>query len=198
MAAKRLCSAMSAGAILLATASGVEAASPVAQVRVALQQNGVVASDLAASAQGEVRRLFSLIDVDVVWVDDPAGDTRGVRVVKLTTWEPADSRIATTALGVTYTGEHGTRRAYVLWSRVQRVAMKAAVRLDVVLAVAIAHELGHLLLPNGSHGKHGVMRASWDENDLRRAAVGRLHFSRDSAVLIAQGLKQGTAIADGR
>jgi hypothetical protein len=196
MATKRLCSVISAGAVLLATAGEV-AASPVAQVRVALQQNDVVPSDLAASAQVEVRRLFSLIGVDVVWVNE-LNDTRGVRVVKVTTWEPADSRIASSALGVTYTGEHGTRRAYVLWSRVQRVAMKAAVRLDVMLAVAIAHELGHLLLSNGSHGKHGVMRASWDANDLRHAAVGQLHFSRDSAVSIAQGLKQGTAIAGRR
>lgn len=179
-------------ALFAPAAAGAQLA--VGQVRV-LVQNDLAPAQLMELAQAEVKRLFALIDLDVVWETEPLEGMRGVRVVKITNWEPADRRISNDALGVTYTGEHGSRRAYVIWSRVQRRATRSAVGVDSMLAIAIAHEVGHMLLPPGSHGKHGIMRETWDANDLRRAAVGLLHFSPESAVRIAQGLKPGAPIA---
>jgi hypothetical protein len=56
------------------------------------------------------------------------------------------------------------------------------------LAVAIAHELGHMLLPDGRHAKHGLMTAPWDSSHFRSAAAGLLLFSPESARLIQQAL----------
>ena len=42
-----------------------------------------------------------------------------------------------------------------------------------------AHELGHLLLGTAGHGDHGVMRAGWSVQDLRRSAVTEWRFSSD-------------------
>ena len=52
-----------------------------------------------------------------------------------------------------------------------------------VLAHAMAHEIGHLLLPYG-HSAAGLMRADWDAKDMRLAAHGRLNFTREQAELI--------------
>jgi hypothetical protein len=184
---------ITSGLVLLLPA-GAAAQQVGRQVRVAVQ-NELAPPQLLGQAQSQVTRLFSLIDVDVIWVTEPLEETRGVRVVKITNWEPTDRGISTDALGITYSGDRGTRRAYVIWSRVQRRAIRSAVGVDTMLAIAIAHEVGHMLLPPGSHGKHGLMRETWDPNDLRLAAAGLLHFSPESAVRIAQGRRTGAPVA---
>jgi hypothetical protein len=165
-------------------------------LRVVLVNEDVVPDAVVARARAEVTRIYSQIGVDIVWVVDPDEGSR-VRVVKLTNWEPDDRSRTATALGVTVAGER-SRRAYVIWPRVQNVAWRSAVGLDAMLAVAIAHEIGHILLPHNAHGKRGLMRESWDANDLRLAAAGLLGFSRESAVKIARAMRSEMTIADGR
>ena len=68
-----------------------------------------------------------------------------------------------------------------------------------MLAIAIAHELGHLLLPDGKHAKAGLMRALWDGNDFRSADAGLLAFSSDTAALIRREVaKEGLSLAAAR
>jgi hypothetical protein len=55
-----------------------------------LQNDAGAPSDLVDRASREVTRLFSLIDIDIVWVTDVPADAR-LRAVSLTTWEPIDS-----------------------------------------------------------------------------------------------------------
>jgi hypothetical protein len=50
-----------------------------------------------------------------------------------------------------------------------------------VLAYAIAHEIGHLLLPEPAHSPFGIMRADWDGDDLRHIASGSLQFTAGQA-----------------
>mgnify|MGYP003693812985 CR=1 FL=1 len=48
-----------------------------------------------------------------------------------------------------------------------------------VLACAIAHEIGHLLLPGRVAARPlgaGLMRPCWDRDDFRRADMGQLRF----------------------
>jgi hypothetical protein len=142
-------------------------------------------------ARDEVVRLFRLIGVEIVWVSHvPPPGTR-VRIVSVVTWEPREDRVPASALGYTLTGP-GTRGtlAYVFWPRVGRASEKFTARLDYVLAVAIAHEIGHMLLPDDSHAKHGLMEPNWDSGHLRLASAGLLHFSQETAALIRQGLER--------
>ncbi len=57
-----------------------------------------------------------------------------------------------------------------------------------ILGLAIAHEMGHLLLPYNTHSSTGIMRATWDREDLRRGANGNLLFTQKEAGLIRSGL----------
>ena len=102
--------------------------------------------------------------------------------------------VATTALGgAVGTREYRGRMAYVFYKRVERVARtylntsrrRGTSDTDnvIVLAHAMAHEIGHLLLPYG-HSATGLMRADWDAKDMRLAVHGRLNFTSEQAELI--------------
>jgi hypothetical protein len=70
--------------------------------------------------------------------------------------------------------------AYVLQPRVEKIAEGYGARLWIVLAVAIAHEVGHLLMFN-AHSSTGIMRAEWNQADFRQAAGGNLLFTPEQA-----------------
>jgi len=53
----------------------------------------------------------------------------------------------------------------------------------IVLGHAMAHEIGHLLLPYG-HSPTGLMRAEWEAKDLRLAANRQLNFTSEQAELM--------------
>jgi hypothetical protein len=156
-------------------------------VPVLLQNDAGAPADVVSDAKREASRLFALIGVDITWVDQVPSPLGRLRVVSVTPWEPDDRKTATSVLGYTQTapGQRGIR-AYVFWRRVERASHAFTASLDKVLAVAIAHEIGHMLLPNGKHAKFGLMRAPWDANHFRSASAGLLTFSNDSATRIRQ------------
>lgn len=184
-------SIVSAGAWLLPLM--VAAEGPSGPMQVALHNDSLAPPDVVRGAQAEVTRLYALIDVEIVWVP-PTTDDAAVRMVKLTTWEPRDDGIPAMALGATYGGD-GTvdARAYVFWLRVQRYAQQYTVGIEMLLGAAIAHELGHMLLPPGSHASRGLMRATWDREQFRAVANGLLRFSPQSAAQIRSSVNNALA-----
>jgi hypothetical protein len=160
-------------------------------VLVLLQNDAGVAPALVARAQAEVVRLYGLIGVEVTWVTKvPEHGTR-LRIVCLVAWEPADR--PDSVLGLTNTGPSGRGiLAYVFWRRVERASQRFTAAQHNLLGVVIAHELGHMLLPNQSHAKHGLMEDPWNSGHFRAASAGLLHFADESGGLIRRGL-----IADG-
>jgi hypothetical protein len=168
-------------------------------VLVLLQNSAGVPSDVAAKAQAEVVRLYGLIGVEIVWVAHMPEFGRHVRVVCLSARGPLDSTTPEASLGITY----GKDRAYVLWHRVERASQKFTASLYNVLAIAIAHELGHMLLrpglhpgrPDGSHAKSGLMEAEWNSGHFQSASAGLLHFSTESAALIRGRLLDEVTVA---
>lgn len=77
----------------------------------------------------------------------------------------------------------GGRLAYIFYHRVREFIVKRTLfeQEALVLGLAITHEVGHLLLPNNSHSRTGVMRARFDRQDLRLAAFGDLIFTAQQA-----------------
>ena len=67
-----------------------------------------------------------------------------------------------------------------------------------LLADAIAHELGHLLLGIHSHSGWGLMSAFWSGNQLRRASQGCMAFSDAEAERIQAALSARTLAATAR
>ena len=57
----------------------------------------------------------------------------------------------------------------------------------MILGLAAAHEIGHLLMNSRDHSASGLMRAGWDVNDLRRATQGDLRFTDNELKQIHAG-----------
>ena len=161
-------------------------------VMVMLQNEAGLRADLVARAAAEVVRLYSLIGVDIEWVTSVPENGGGLRSVCLVTRDSGeDSSGSSHVLGVTYTGpgEPG-KRAHVFVQRAQRASLQFSVPICDVLAVVIAHELGHMLIPDGSHSKSGVMSAELGADHFRLAAAGLLHFSPETAAVIRRGVSE--------
>jgi len=76
----------------------------------------------------------------------------------------------------------------VFYRRVQAEADRYQVSIGSVLACAIAHELGHLLMPDTAHAASGLMRAGWSRDDFNRADQGQLRFLPGDVARIRAGL----------
>ena len=155
-------------------------------IAVVLQMNNIAhapAGHLERSQQ-EVIRLYHNIDVEVVWTGPDAAPAPAIRVVLLA-YEAGDMvRRDNPVMGAAVLTDLGTSVAYVFYRQVEAQARQYDVSLAMILASAIAHEVGHLLLPDGRHSPDGLMRACWTRGDFQRAEQGQLLFSSEQAALI--------------
>lgn len=153
-------------AILSAVAIGGRAeAGPATGPRVVLHLTDYVSvpADLLHSAQAAAARVYARVDVTIEWTDGwaalaPSDGALHLDVILLTENMPgyreSDPRTFAKASRV-------SRRAYVFFGRVLEHARATFSDPARVLAVVLAHELGHLLLPQEGHSGTGLMRAGW-------------------------------------
>jgi hypothetical protein len=71
----------------------------------------------------------------------------------------------------------GGQVAYVLYDRIDMLADSNGWHQARVLAIAMAHEIGHLLLPSDAHSLDGVMRGDWTNEDVQLAQRNLLFFT---------------------
>lgn len=156
-------------------------------------------------AEREAERILKDTGVQVAWINCPMDPQEAERnpvcrqpgspatlVVRIVVRLKGDSERGSSfsTLGssvVLQKPGHGTLAA-VSYHRVS--AMTSTRRLGashapyLVLGVAMAHEIGHLLLGRNGHAPSGLMRAAWNDTDLQSAALGHLNFSPEEAVAI--------------
>jgi hypothetical protein len=124
-------------------------------------------------AQRALMRIYAAIDVDVRWTEDASAPMVIVRDE-----EPGDLRRAwQPVLGAAIHTPKGSPVAYVFYRRVVDQAIRHDATTASVLASAMAHEVGHLLLPTPNHSHDGLMRGCWDAQEFQRASTGDLRFS---------------------
>ena len=142
------------------------------------------------NAERELTRVYDAIGVRVEWDHaDPHADDRPVLHVILIAHESGDlRRTRDSVMAATLRTARGTPVVYVFYRRVEAEAARYAVSVALVLACALAHELGHVLMPERGHSKGGLMRACWGRDDFHRANQGQLRFSADEAARIRTGL----------
>jgi hypothetical protein len=105
-------------------------------------------------------------------------------MVARTTWAPD-------AIGTAVVAPSGGGSiAYVLYDRLKDAAIASNWQVKDLLAVVIAHELAHLLLPPGAHSSDGLMRSGWDVAELRRIHLDSLAFTPDHIAGIRERLTQ--------
>jgi len=157
-------------------------------VAVAIQIHNLAGapSPVVRDAAREVARVYAEMDVQVDWIDARADehDPAAVHVILIGD-ETGDLRRARhTVMGATVWTTAGTPVVYVFYRRVQAISAKYTAAVSLVFACTLAHELGHVLMPDRAHSSHGLMRATWSREELQRADQGQLHFTPDEVARI--------------
>jgi hypothetical protein len=187
------------------------AADTVPTLKIVLQvPDGSIPLYLVLRAKSELERIYREAGVEITWRGVGSGFDRtggvqpadtsppGLALVILSSTFTDKISVATDALGgATGTPEQRGHIAYVFYDRVDSIAraylnrarLHGSSEIDtvIVLAHAMAHEIGHLLLPHG-HSAIGLMRADWNSDDLRDASDGDLNFTPEQAATIRERL----------
>jgi len=141
-------------------------------------------------AQHEVRHLYAEIGVDTTWVemrrrshraqDASLKNVHSTDVIVIILNESMTTRMAPPAevvgMATTSPTVHG-HIAYVFYDRLQSDPLQSDASKVAALAFVMAHEIGHLLLPYGSHSDAGIMRGRWNRNAFSHLDVPRLQFT---------------------
>ena len=160
-------------------------------VVVAVLNDAEVSPNVIRSAQASLITIFEAIGVTAVCVDTYAGD-RAVLVVRIVDEEAAE-RLKAPPGSIGLALANGHRRgwlAYVFYDRIEGISDRNRLDISAMLAAAIAHELGHLLLAPGGHSDGGLMRPDWNRADLLTAGGRGLRFNAKQGALIRAALEE--------
>ena len=168
-------------------------------VTIAVDDYADVASDELDRAQCLVTRLYAAIGVKTDWLETrrvsnaPGARMRAnvvspdLRIIVLGPQTAHNGTLPEDAVGsAPGTRTERGRIAYVYYDRVRMIALTSHQVDGDPLGVVIAHEIGHLLLPYGSHSETGLMRGFWSAQEIRRVDVGALAFTPSQARDIRQ------------
>ena len=155
---------------------------------------GVPAADLAAARQ-DAEAVLQQAGVTVIWEDcwvggpaavsvlgrceQPVGGDIVLRLQK--TRETDRSKFVSMGFSLVGTAGAAPFLATVFVDRVASVARGAGADPRKVLGLAMAHEIGHVLLNSNTHAASGLMRADWSRNELRRTDPAAWRFLESEA-----------------
>jgi hypothetical protein len=147
-------------------------------------------------AKRVVAKVFYKAHIDVMWFAgcDVVPATRNYFVVVIA-GEPPFGWTSAAAMGFApiRTGTH--RRAYIFMERVKLFVDLTSPKdtrqstIGIALGYAIAHELGHLLIPDHGHAISGIMSPSWSQLEWQDAMQGRLVFFPEQVKIMQETLK---------
>jgi hypothetical protein len=174
-------------------AEPVDAAEPLA-ILLRVRDTAHVPHDVLTNAKADVTRIYREIGVEALWPTTESLLTESnatrqsaltVAIVSMEQAERMHSHIADGRVGFAARAADGDGQlVYVIYDRVERLTGGNGVRRASMLAIAIAHEIGHLLLPPNGHSLRGLMRAEWTRADLQLAQRELASFTpRESELL---------------
>jgi hypothetical protein len=162
--------------------------------------NASVPRDTVSRARETVMRIFREANIDVAWVDpvkdrrfsmiNPTTNETGTFIVQVMirphrALRPGSVRAEReSVMGTALESGQNGGVASVFYDQVVRTAHHYHHSAEALLALAITHEMGHVLLPSPAHSSTGIMRADWGGDDIRHAVLGSLTFTPLQADLI--------------
>jgi hypothetical protein len=123
-----------------------------------------VPADRLANAQKIATRTYANIGVRIVWTNGYARAAAPDGALHLDVILVGEAAADSKNSNRTAFGQAGRviRRAYIYYSRITDHARLTDGDPVWVLALVLAHEVGHMLLPEYSHSLSGLMRAKWE------------------------------------
>jgi hypothetical protein len=169
-------------------------------VRVVIHDSASVAEHTLAEARGFSVVVFRAAGIEIDSVGDTstcaAGGTARAFCVQVllrphdSQFEPGKAR----TMGVALAADANRAVVSVFLDAVADVARRYGQPLGKVLGLALAHEMGHVLLPPPSHSASGIMRGSWEGDALRHAIGGDIVFNDRQAALMRDRLNNRLSI----
>jgi hypothetical protein len=159
---------------------------------------GVPAADLAV-ARAHTEAVLQQAGLNIVWADcwaggrsqpadatprcqEPVGGDIVLRLQK--TKETDRSKFVSMGFSLVKTEGATPFLSTVYVDRAESVARVAGTDPRRVLGLAIAHEIGHVLLNSNTHSAAGLMRAGWSRNELRRKDETAWNFLETEAAVV--------------
>ena len=184
------------------------------QITVRVYNYAGVASGTLLRAEEEGTRIFRKAGVEVVWLEcsvspSPEGQATpcqtplGAITVNLKILPPSmaarfESSREEMGFALVLTRNGSATDAWVFYQRVEDAAGSQIASPSQILAYAMAHEIGHLLLGPDHHSREGIMCARWNQKSLEDVSQGQMLFTRDQAQLIRNQVQTRTEIAQER
>ena len=161
---------------------------------------GMPAPDLAV-AREHAQAILQEAGVNVVWIDcwaggpreavdtvdrcqEPVGSAIVLRLLKTKVIDRSKSKFVSMGFSLVGTPGSAPFLATVYVDRAESVARGAGIDPRRVLGLAIAHEIGHVLLNSNSHAPSGLMRAVWSSTELRRNDLAAWRFLETEAAQV--------------
>ena len=152
-------------------------------VRVIIHDSASVPVDVLETARNQTAATFAKAGIDLNWssasncrADD---DARFCIQVLL---RPRNSQSAPgpgRIMGMALAADRVRAVLSLYFDAVTDVARRYGWPRGDVLGLALAHEMGHVLLPPPSHSSTGIMQASWEGDDLRHVLSGDAAFTEE-------------------
>ncbi len=160
-----------------------------------------IPAPVLASAEIEMSYLFGQAGLQVEWLacnpanrqgpgcDVPSASNIILRILRRSA--------STGAAGADVLGRAiGDRFADVYDAQVNDAALNQNSPRNQVYAMAIMHELGHLLLGPGSHTRTGLMRPKWGSAEFAAASKRQLRFTARQYQVIRASVESRTHVAE--
>ncbi len=175
-----------------AESKGREMAEPERNIRVRLYNYAKAPETAIQKGAKTATAIFQQAGITVDWVDctpdihgfmaEPACQKRSRATeleVKIAPRNASTVKLLKlVAFGVAQYPDNGFAKiTSILYFKVEEAARATGRPLDIMLGHVIAHEMGHLLLGEGSHSSQGLMKARWGGKELDSAARGNLLFT---------------------
>ncbi len=154
----------------------------------------------AAAADHEIedafqiaRRVFASAGIEIEWIDctaalvgepAPAPCLEKMRPTSLVVQLPTKRMVKRVPVGQGVFGyavlggpQMFAIRASLFYDRIVSYSTANGSSQGALFGMALAHEIGHLLLGRGSHSERGLMSCPWSKEDIRDADRGLLTFA---------------------
>ena len=173
---------------------------PKPEITVRVYDYAKVARATLQNSELSAANILRKAGIDTMWIEcpietaesiAPAACQQAIRqteiVLRILPHFASGSRLyrdATLGFSIVSPGSEAGTYAGVFFDRVETLAKGGVALPAEILGHAIAHEIGHLLLRSNQHSSVGIMRARWNQEDLRRASQGSLLFTTRQSELI--------------
>ena len=129
--------------------------------------------DVLSEAERLAGSVYVAAGVRIVWTDaavqvaEPAGSFHVNVILRSKDMKAGESQSSSIDGEVLGRALRPTRRVYIFYDRIYEHAIQTGSTVARLLGAVIAHEVGHLLLPDFSHSPIGIMRPHWNGRIMR-------------------------------